>query len=102
MNDLHNTCNVNKLVHRRQAHLLNFSYHRAQDDQFLKEGNRELRRYDAPIMKEPKSNNKSFERSMLYQCGKNWNELPIPERNIQSIKEFKKKQKCKLNQLLPY
>ena len=102
VNDLHNTCNVNKLVHRRQAHLLNFSYHRAQDDQFLKEGNREFRRYDAPIMKEPKSNNKSFERSMLYQCGKNWNELPIPERNIQSIKVFKKKQKCKLNQLLPY
>ena len=61
--DLHNTCNSNKLNHSRQVHLLNFSYHRAQDAQFLKEGNRELRRYDAPIMKEIKSNNTSFERS---------------------------------------
>ena len=102
VDELHNTCNINKLTHRRHAHLLNFSFRRSQDDQFLKEGNRELRRYEAPIMIEYKSNNKSFERSLLFQCAKNWNELPIPERNILSAKEFKKKQKVKLNQLLPY
>ena len=82
VDELHNTCNINKLIDRRQAHLLNFSYYRAHDEQFLKEGNRELRKYDAPIMREPKSNNKSFERSLLYQCAKNWNKLPIPEHNI--------------------
>ena len=102
VNELHNTCNVNKLHHRRQAHLLNFSYYRAQDHNFLKEGNRELRRYAAPVMNEPQSNNKSFERSMLFQCAKNWNVLPVLERSIGSAKEFKKKQKCKLNELLPY
>ena len=89
--DLHNTCNINKLNHRRQVHLLNFSYHRAQDAQFLKEGNGELRRYDAPIMKETKSNNNSFERSLKFQCAKNWNELPAAERNIRTAKQFKKK-----------
>ena len=102
MNALHNTCNINKLDHRRHVHLLNFAYYRAQDGQFLKEGNRELRRYDAPILKESKSNNKSFERSINFQGAMKWNELPGPERNILTAKEFKKKQKCKLNELLPY
>ena len=102
VNDLHNTCNINKLDHRRQVHILNFSYYRAQDDQFLNEGNRVLRRFDAPILKEIKSNNKSFERSLIFQCAKNWNVLPVNERNIPTAKLFKKKQKCKLNELLPY
>ena len=65
-------------------------------------GFRVLRRYDGPTMKEIKSNNRSFDRSLLFQCAKNWNALPAPERNIQSAKEFKKKQKCKLKELLPY
>ena len=102
VNDLHNTCNINKLTHRRHAHLLNFSYHRAQDPSYIKEGNRHLRRYDGPVMKEPVSNNKSFERSILFQSAKYWNALPTLERNIKTIKEFNKKQKCKLNELLPY
>ena len=102
VNELHNTCNVNKLGDRRHVHLLNFSFQRAKNVNFLKEGNRELRRYDAPIMKELKSNNKSFERSLMYQCAKNWNVLPAIERNILTSKEFKKKQKIKLNELLPY
>ena len=102
VNELHNICNINKLSHRRHVHLLNFSFHRAQDMRFLKEGNRALRRYDAPVLNELKSNNKSFERSLLYQCAQNWNALPALERNIKTAKEFKKKQKCKLNELLPY
>ena len=102
VNDLHNTCNINKLTHRRHTHLLNFSYHRARDAHFLKDGNRELRRYDAPVLKELHSNNKSFERSLLFQTAKNWNALPALDRNIGTIKEFKRKQKCKLNELLPY
>ena len=65
VNMLHNTCNINKLVHRRHAHLLNFAFTRAQDQNYLKEGNRSLCRYDAPVLYEPKSNNKNFERSPL-------------------------------------
>ena len=102
VNDLHNTCNINELTHRRHTHLLNFAYHRAQDAHFLKDGNRELRRYDAPVLKELHSHNKSFERSLLFQTAKNWNALPALDRNIGTITEFKRKQKCKLNELLPY
>ena len=102
VNMLHNTCNINKLAHRRHAHLLNFAFTRAQDHNFLKEGNRNLRRYDAPVLLEPKSNNKYFERSLSFQCSVNWNVLPASERNIQTAKRFKWKQKCKLNEYFPY
>ena len=102
VNEIHNMCNINKLDHRRQTHLLIFSYHRAQNVKYLKEDYRNLRRYDGPILNELKSNNKSFERSLLFQCALNWNVLPACDRNIQTAKEFKKKQKCKLNELMLY
>ena len=102
VNELHNTCNINKLVHRRHTHFLNFAYNRAQDHTYLKEGNRELRRYDAPILYEHKSDNKYFERSLLFQCALNWNVLPAADRNIQTIGKFKWNQKCYLNEYFPY
>ena len=68
---INNTCNINKLVHRRHTQLLNFAYNESQDHTYLKEGNRDLRRYDAPILYEHKSDNKYFERSLLFQCALN-------------------------------
>ena len=102
INEVHNTCNINKLVHRRHSHLLNFAYNRSQDHTYLKEGNRELRRYDAPILYEHKSDNTHFERSLLFQCALNWNALPAADRNIQTIGKFKWNQKCYLNEYFPY
>ena len=61
VNMLHNTCSINKLDDRRVSHLLNFVYNRAQSDEYLQLGGRDLRRYDAPILKEIKSNVKNFE-----------------------------------------
>ena len=46
VNELHNTCNINKLMQRKNAHLLNFV------------GNRKLMRFYAAILKEIKSKNK--------------------------------------------
>ena len=102
VNDLHNTCNVNKLVHRREAHLLNFVYKRAHDPEYTQGGNRNLRRFEAPILKELKSNNKNFERSIIFQGSLVWNKQPVKDRNTATHKSFKKRQKCKLNALLPY
>ena len=51
VNNLHNTCNVSKLTHRREAHLLNFVYKRVHSREYTDGGNRNLRRYDAPILK---------------------------------------------------
>ena len=91
VNDLHNTCNVSKLTHRREVHLLNFVYKRAHSREYTDGGNRNLRRYDAPILKEIKSNNKSFERSILYQGALVWNKQPVDDRNITTHKLFKKR-----------
>ena len=52
VNEMHNTCNINKLLHRREVHLLNFVYKRAQNDKYRHTGNRDLRRFDAPVLKE--------------------------------------------------
>ena len=102
VNDLHNTCNVNKLTHRREAHLLNFVYKRACIPRYVQGGCRNLRRFDAPILKEIKSNNKCFERSINFQGALAWNRQSVEDRNTATHKLFKKKQKCKLNTLLPY
>ena len=55
------------LHHRRMTHLLNFVYKRAQNEVYCQEGIRTLRCYDAPVLKEIRSNNKNFERSILFQ-----------------------------------
>ena len=67
VDDMHNACNINKLKDRRETHLLNFLYKRAHNMDYVQEGNRILRRYDAPVLREIKSNNKSFERSILFR-----------------------------------
>ena len=43
-----------------------------------------------------------FERSILFQGAKTWNNKTIEERNTATHKEFKRKQKCELNTLLSY
>ena len=102
VNDMHNMCNINKLDHRREVHLLNFVYRRAHDDRYLQVGNRNLRRYNAPILKEIKSNNKSFDKSVLYQGAVAWNRQTVEERNTATHARFKRLQKRKLVNLFPY
>ena len=99
---LHNMCNVNKLDDRRPTHLLNFVYKRAQSDEYCNVGERDLRRYDAPVLREIKSNNKDFERSILFQGAAHWNSLDTETRNLETAYAFKKRQKCRLNTMLPY
>ena len=102
VNDMHNTCNINKLCHRRSSHLLNFVYGRTQTAFYLQEQNRVLRRFEAPVLKEIRANNKSFERSIIYQGAIAWNGQQVNDRNIATQKAFKKKQKQKLNTFFPY
>ena len=102
VNDLHNTCNISKLNHRREAHLLNFVYKRAHGAGYNQGANRNLRRFNAPILKEVRSNNSSFEKSVLYQGATIWNRQPVEDRNIANHKLFKKMQKRKLNTYFPY
>ena len=66
VNDLHNKCNIDKLRQGREVHLLNFVYKSAHSLDYLQNRNRNIRRFDAPIMREIKSNNRSFEKSVLF------------------------------------
>ena len=88
--------------HRREAHLLNFVYKRAHGAGYNRGANRNLRRFKAPILKEVRSNNSSFEKSVLYQGATIWNRQPVEDRNIVTHKLFKKMQKHKLNTYFPY
>ena len=61
---MHNVCNINKLEDRRDTHLLNVAFSRSKDPTYTSMIKHKLRRFDAPVLNEVKSNNKSFERSV--------------------------------------
>ena len=63
---LHIESKIKKLEHRRKVHLLNFVYHRSRIEEYTQKPNRELCRYDAPILLEILSNNDTFRRNILY------------------------------------
>ena len=93
---LHYEAKVPKLEPRRACHITNFVYHRAHDAKYTRVIDRQLRRFNAPIMTEIKANNSTFSRSVLYQGAIHWNSLPINERNIRMYNSFKRAQKSKL------
>ena len=93
---LHHEAKVAKLEPRRTCHLLNFVFHRVHNPKYTKVVNRQLRRFEAPILTETVPNNSSFSRSVLYQGAMNWNLLPVNERNILDYENFKQVQKKKL------
>ena len=74
---------------RRICHLENFAYKRHLNERYVDNPKRPLRIHDAPVLREHRSNNGSFERSILYQCTKHWNILPSDVRNIQTYNSFK-------------
>ena len=65
-------------------------------------GVRALRCYNAPVLKEIKSNNRNFEQSILYQGALYWNALDAETRGAETSFAFKKGQKCILNTKFPY
>ena len=95
---IHTEANVAKLDARRTCHIINFIYYRSRLPQYIRNVDRQLRRYDAPIMIEHVSNNHTFDRSILYQGAIHWNNLPVIERNIENYDIFKSLQKKRLTQ----
>ena len=77
-------------------------YHRSNDERYTQIGPRDLRRYNAAVLRETKANNNSFERSILFQGAKEWNVQDVATRSVGTVEEFKRNQKMKLNALLPY
>ena len=93
---IHTEAKVAKLEPRRKCHLLNFVYHRTHIQKYVRTVNKQLRRFEAPILTEIAPNNSTFSRSVLFQGAIHWNQLPVNERNIQDYNHFKQVQKKKL------
>ena len=64
---VHSNAKVAKLEYRRTCHLINFVYHRAQDKNYVRVIDRQLRRFEAPIMTEIVCNNTIVSHGVLYQ-----------------------------------
>ena len=90
---LHHEANTPKLEPRRCCHLINFVYPRSRDPYYVRYINRNLRNFDAPVLKEITPNNTTLTRSIAYQGAIHWNILPVVERNIPDYKHFKNVQK---------
>ena len=70
---LHHEAKTPFLNDRRIGHLENFAFKRHFNERYVDNPKRPLRIHDAPVLREHRSNNGSFERSILYQCPKHWN-----------------------------
>ena len=91
--DLHHEALTPMLDKRRECHLVNYMYKRKSDPKYVLNPNRQLRRYEAPVLVEYQSQNATFERSIIFKGAKAWNQLPINVRNIQNYDTYKRNSK---------
>lgn len=103
--DLHWKAKVPFLHYRRIAHIRNFMYKRTHSDTFQHLATNirtNTRLMDAPACKVFKVNLNTFKRSVLHKGAREWNQLPIQERDAVSYDAFKNRQKkWLLDSLLP-
>ena len=81
------------LTYRRTAHLRNYMYKRSKIDKYLDKADIQTRAHAAPLFKIPKSDTKTFDKSILIKGGTEWNNLPVEKRNIGTYNTFKLDQK---------
>ena len=86
---------------RREAHLRNYMYKRLKFENYLDKSNIRTRAHVAPLFEIPKSDTKTFDKSILIKGGSAWNKLPAHTRNIASYNSFKIEQKKWLNSMIP-
>ena len=77
------------LSFRRTAHLRNYMYKRSKIDQYLDKSDTRTRAHAAPLFAIPKSDTKTFDRSILVNGGTEWNKLSVDIRNSNSYNSFK-------------
>ena len=99
---LHELCNVPRLHERRLTHIRNISYKRSRDRRYIEIQTRNTRYHDATVLKAFIPRNKVAERSVLYNCAKEWNSLSPNIRNIDTYERFKAEQKRWLKSIIPH
>ena len=93
---IHKELKIPTLMQRRNAHIRNFAFKMAQDNENLKIKARETRIHQAPLLKVFRSTNKSWNTSVSNKCAKCWNHLSVDVRKIKCENKFKKLTKHEL------
>ena len=90
---LHELFNIPPLHERRLTHIRNLSYIWSTDMRYVETQTHSTRSYDAAVLKSVVPKNKVAERSVFYNCAKEWNSLNPNIRNIDTYERFKVEQK---------
>ena len=91
--DLHRITKCPKLGARRVAHLNNFMFERALKGNQVDRRDINTRAHDATLFRIAIPKNEAYKRSVAYAGGTGWNVLPLNQRRIASVGEFKRIQK---------
>ena len=93
--------NLPLLAFRRTVHLRNYMYKRSKIDTYLDKAEIQTRAHTAPLFKIPKSDTKTYDKSILVKGGTEWNSLSAEIRNKDTYNNFKLHQKCWLYSMVP-
>ena len=89
---IHREAGINYLEERRKYHIKRFAFERQMMGINIAPVKRLTRLYAAPVFDYELPRYKIYEYSMHYKCAQYWNTIPVEDRNIQNIIDFKKKQ----------
>ena len=94
---LYSLCKTTKLELRREVHLNLFMYKQKGNNKIVN-NSRDIhtRAHDALLYTTVKPKNEKYNQNIYYRGALIWNSLPPIERDIETFKKFKEKQKLKL------
>ena len=98
---VHAKAKMPKLVDRRNVHLENYMYSRAQNESYLDKRLLPTRVYQGPVLKVLRANGAPYAKSVEYHGAVCWNSLPPGRRNVESKLLFKNQSKQILKNLTP-
>ena len=90
---LHQSVQLQKLIPRRESHILNFMFKNKNNKDFLNQRNIRTRLHDAPVFSTSKPILEKYKANVFYYGAVLWNNLRPSIRNIETYDKFKATQK---------
>ena len=98
---LHQLCKVSPLKLRRKYNLRKFMFKQKQNKEITINRVIRTRRHDAILFETCRPNLELYKKSSIYRGVREWNNLPVDIRRIESFDIFKKNQKNEMYDQLP-
>ena len=92
---------IPELKYRCTAHLRNFIFKRKNRPEYIDQKPARTRLHDGVLMETYKANYAAVDRSVSYKGPREWNNLSVQDRNIQTYGTFKFRQKKCLQSKIP-